>query len=806
MDDVNPRPQKRQRMDHLTESAESSDQLLPSSPLTSIPASSPPSSTLRPLPPQVLLLALPALLAHPPTHENYGLSLFLSLRAFRTCLELKALTPDVECRAWTGLAEVGLTAIESGYSTSGEHEWANGLEIEVEKAIGKGLLIAQKHPSLRPLRHQLTLLNAHFAFQSHNTKFARALLRRLIASFIPSDPPPIVYVAHLALITQLTSAPPPSTSSTSMPSTSPALGDSSASTPELQAALAAITTLSALAAQNRHPAIEQLACVLRVRVLIASGLWDLVGEALEVAERSLSLSFGDGDEGKPANEAQEGNKATESSAEALMRSYSITAQDVHESASPQSQSQSQPPSRETYLENAPAQAPPPKHNPPVPTLEADPLTLSLTAHILILGVVFYTHVGRVRSAEPRLAVLHTLMDGGALVGGANSDGIVEIPLPGQGSIPLRTTHPRTLFLLTFLVSAIAKRDPVGRRPKKRVFADCGVAQCREGRNAGGLSMSVPLWASLGDVEEIDQRSLRIEADLLCELVAVSIQRSDFDAAENHLATLIAHTRSHDFFPAYAARITLHHAHLAHAVGDTARAETCYRVAAHLDGAGPAGSTGGLAGGFTAAAARAGEALLRIGVTAARSPHPPPTVDGGNVPQLDAPTVALAKDALARCSANSSAPLPALAALISAAISRSHIIRSKSFLKHALALSGAAGDNHLRALILAVVGAQYVYTAPGHAMEVLAVCETLGAGMGASVKKAKEELECSVTEKSSGETKDATGNAPLRLWVGERFLELFKRAGKESRANKQRIFNTAYQSAVDRLATHRARPC
>lgn len=235
--------------------------------------------------------------------------------------------------------------------------------------------------------------------------------------------------------------------------------------------------------------------------------------------------------------------------------------------------------------------------------------------------------------------------------------------------------------------------------------------------------------------------------------------------------LIAHTRTHDFFPAYAARIALLHAHLAHALGDTEHAGTCYRVAAHLDGAGPVGSGVALGGGFIAAAARAGEALLRIGLLAIQSPPPSsvPPAEQANV-QLDASTTSLIKDALARCSSGASAPLPALGELISAALARSHIIRSKSLLKHALELLSAAADNYLRALVLAVVGAQYVYTAPAHAMEVLAVCETLGAGMGANPKKKAEEGSGGVVPPSAEtQTKDGVGNAPLRLWVGERFL-------------------------------------
>jgi len=90
---------------------------------------------------------------------------------------------------------------------------------------------------------------------------------------------------------------------------------------------------------------------------------------------------------------------------------------------------------------------------------------------------------------------------------------------------------------------------------------------------------------------------------------------------------------HDFFPTYAARISLLHAHLAHALGDTERAGTFYRVAAHLNGAGPVGS--GLSRG---GAARADEALLCIRLSTVQLP-PPSSVspaEQSNL-QLDAST-------------------------------------------------------------------------------------------------------------------------------------------------------------------------
>ncbi|KAL4068831.1 hypothetical protein V8B97DRAFT_1872534 [Scleroderma yunnanense] len=788
--DNNPRPQKRLRIDHqpdLTLSAEHYS-------LESTPSSSSilTTSSLRLLPPQLLLLALPALLAHPPTHVKYGLSLFLSVKALRQCLRLPALSPDVECHAWFAFAEVGLRAIESGFSTSGEHDWANGLEEEVEKAIGKGLLISQKNPSLRPLRHNLLLLNAHFSFRNDNTRFARAVLRRLISSFVSSDPPTIVYTAHLALITQLSTTS-PSPSHRKPPDTYPYSQSTSTSAPEFQAALIALTNLSALAAQNQHFEMLKLAAVLRVRILIAAEMWHRVGEAIDNAERLLDLVFEN--EGDVEGIQDRGHVKQEAS-ELLARSYSITAQDVHDSAA--SQSQSQAPSLTPGTSDASNYCFSGGHSAKPP--DTDPLGLALKVHTLMLGILYHTHSGRAQAAGPRLASLHSMMDSGALVGGVNSDGIVEIPIPPYPPITLRITHPRVMFLLTFLISAVAKRDPVGRRPKKKVFAESGVAQCREGRNEGDIDINVPLWASLRDVEDIDQRTLKIEADLLCELAAVSIQRYDFDAAENYLATVIAHARTHGFFEEYASRVTLHYAHLAHALGDTVRAETCYRVAANLDGAGPVGSSRSPTSGFVAAAARAGEALLRIGLVATRAgSNCDPDPDGPSY--IDASTVALAKDAIARCSSNTSAPLPALSELLSAALASSQIIRSKSLLKHALALSGGAGDNHLRALVLAFVGAQYVYTAPEHAMEVLAVCETLGAGMGAVAKKTTSNG--GNVETSGGESGDGIGNAPLRLWVGERFLELFNRAGKEKRVRKQEEFNALYRSAVDKARDRRS---
>lgn len=119
-DDTNPRPQKRQKID-LDQSSSPSPSL----------ASTLEISKLKPLPPSILLVTLPALVIHPPNHRYYAQSLCISLLALRKCLSLNSLTPDIECRAWTALAEVGMKIIGGGFSQSDQHPWAEGIEAEV---------------------------------------------------------------------------------------------------------------------------------------------------------------------------------------------------------------------------------------------------------------------------------------------------------------------------------------------------------------------------------------------------------------------------------------------------------------------------------------------------------------------------------------------------------------------------------------------------------------------------------------------------------------------------------------------------
>lgn len=280
-------------------------------------------------------------------------------------------------------------------------------------------------------------------------------------------------------------------------------------------------------------------------------------------------------------------------------------------------------------------------------------------------------------------------------------------------------------------------------------------------------VSVPFILSFYDIP--------IHSSTTNPIPQISAMRSEFDTAQNTLDTLIAHTRTHDLFPSYAARITLLQAQLAHALGRTEWALKCYQVAAFLASGGREGACQEERDEWVRVAARAGEVWVRIGVVRKRIMNMR-TPTKGDVEaddrarelerermETDAELESLRVLATAVC-----AECDALGGTLSsiACVLRACLVKDKEYLsakqhlRKALDLATKAKDNHLRALVLALGAVQYMCTAREQAGSMLGTCEQLAAGMGAGDKKEKGE------EK---EEKGEMGHVQLRLWVGERFL-------------------------------------
>ncbi len=56
----------------------------------------------------------------------------------------------------------------------------------------------------------------------------------------------------------------------------------------------------------------------------------------------------------------------------------------------------------------------------------------------------------------------------------DTDTRFKFPLAGERALYVQMTHPRALYLLAFLISSVSKRNPVGRKPKRKVFATEGL--------------------------------------------------------------------------------------------------------------------------------------------------------------------------------------------------------------------------------------------------------------------------------------------------------------------------------------------
>ncbi|KAJ3562231.1 hypothetical protein NP233_g9703 [Leucocoprinus birnbaumii] len=718
----NPRPTKRQKLDNEP----SAEQDVP------------PQLTLA-----NLLLGLPSLLLHPPTHTNHERSLALSYHALKKCTAMTSLDSAVECSAATGLAELGL---QIGLTSP-------GIESEIQKAITKGSLISQNLPSLQPYRHRLTQLSAQLSLESGNAKASQNTLKRALSTFTDDEPPHTVYTFHLSLIASISSQ-----STDEVTNTVKSLG--------------AISDLHDCATQRGDQAVIELASVLRLRALMRAGLWSDVGESLDAAESGLDM------EETLRSYSEEKGKAAEKEAQSS----------THTLPSPPSSTTK--PSRSLF-------------------------EYTLIVHTLILGIIYYTYVGDSSLANPRLKWLHELLDTHSHR--FPKSGIFEIPFTNLPPLHYQLTHPRVIYVLGFLVSSLAKRDLMGRKPKKKVFATEGILAVDKEMKK---ELAFPPWASINDVKNTDLRLKRLRADLMCELIGASIMRSEFDEAERTINETISYTRTHGIFSSYVARLTLHEAQLAHAINKPTRALQCYQIAAWLsrkrernprsppaytrsrssanntptkkskstkstplqlnnddtaaDSSTNDEDTDGEEDFWLNTAARAGELWLRIGLL--RQASPKEMSEEARDKELN--KLRKIGESVTKDCRGLGGTLEAIAEVLDSCLTK-EFVKAKTYLRRALNLSTASQDNHLRALVLSLIASHYLHTSTQHAEKMLETADSLAAGLGAQSKSSKSQGQGSPmkpgssvttsTNPSGSNEAQAVGNAHLRLWVGERFL-------------------------------------
>ncbi|KAF8729303.1 hypothetical protein RHS02_07868, partial [Rhizoctonia solani] len=708
-------------------------------------------------PTATVLLAIPMLVSYPPDHPLHVPGLRVSLKALRRCTGLtdhndsvkrvkgdgwvghgETMTPELEIRAWTALAEVGMMVLATRCSRWGEDdqsawEWTTGVEQDIDTALRKGLGLATSLPSLRSFKEPLTLLSARAATPKRALKILSTML-----SSNTTPPTKYTYEAYLALADLHLR--PASKSNSGQGRLNPNLG----------AGLHVLEQMRTRAQQAGDIAVAQLTMVAILRTRIVHGTDSGVSETMEKLEVSL-------------NQVEEtlGIAFPVQSDTATTESYNLQQPNSSPRQNP-TQNTPQTPKSSSTLQKSSEE-------------DSDDASIPahihhLRAHVLFLGVALYTHLGDAQSAAQRLGKVHNILDTGYLdfpdeacfcgrssgeVRGQNKDMptvdvlgatsqthlncpcassfLLPIPLASNDSLLIKSTHPRVVFELAFLISSIARRDVVGRKPRRLIFA-------MEGLRAGaevGVEVAFPVWATLEDVKETELRLAEIRADLMCELVAIATMRSEFDVAE----------------------------------------QAAIRTSS--------------AGSFIHTSSSAGLTGLRMGISA-RDKYIISASKSPSTPPPDSPAPKPDQKVLSACT-YSLAPLAHI--LTSPTLP---IVRAKQELKMALDLSSKSQDNYLRALAVAMSAAKYMHTAESHAGVMLGTVKALAAGMGAIENKKGESP--SKEAREDGKSKEVTkkgsfGNAVLGLWVGLRLYELHKRAGDAEQAKKQDLKNRRLVKAV-----------
>ncbi|KIY43932.1 hypothetical protein FISHEDRAFT_51821 [Fistulina hepatica ATCC 64428] len=715
------RPGKRHAAELTDDGDERSTKRQRTSATTTATARAPVDASPKPEDVPNMLLCMPAAFIKPPGHEERASSLCASLFAIRKCIALPDLAPDEECRAWTTLAELGLIIIKDGYCADGSiHKWAHGVLEEVEKAISKSLVISQKHPALRLYYPHASILSVRLAVLQGNMKFARNAFRKLLFSkalSYPHYPHHIVYSMHLEYIDSLTIHPAPGAVAPN-PGRSrltPGKHKAQASNiPDVRNTLNALQKLADLASSYGHSDIILLCDFIKLRLYARNGMWN--------------------------------------------ENVAIDAKQF------------------------PVQTTPTQDTKPVVPTFGNHFHAVYALHVLVLSITYHTYSSGAKDiVGERLERLHAILDSGVF---DESDAYPDRhPHWRAGTVqPLvvTLTHPKTILTLAYLVSSIAKHDPVGRNPKKKIFAEEGVrAVEREIRLMvlAGSGIAIFPWTSAPDATNTSLRLAKIKAELLCELASVAITRSEHKVAEDHIATLIAHTRSYKLFDWYAPRITLLHAHLAHSQAGLEFAIAAARttVGAPLKSSEREPWTALLAQDasdkWLSIAARAGLFGLSIGRLSPEAEQSRKAFEAG----LDRLRIEGAP--LVRECQGLGGKLAAVGRMLEACLS-TEVITSKQLLRQSLNYTTASQDNYLRGLVLAMCSNHYLLTAEDHARGMLESCANLAAGLGAQPRKRKD-----ADRKALGSQLHDLGNIPLRMWVGDRLLELYSRADERDKAAK-----------------------
>ncbi|TNY20145.1 hypothetical protein DMC30DRAFT_270149 [Rhodotorula diobovata] len=421
----------------------------------------------------------------------------------------------------------------------------------------------------------------------------------------------------------------------------------------------------------------------------------------------------------------------------------------------------------------------------------------------LVRCLYHAQVGDAKAAKETLKEAHRLLDAAPGADRSGEMDEVAVLVGGPGTHDTATLHFKvppqsTLYPFAFLASAAIHLDPQGKTPRAQLFGEEGVRIVEQRLNGREVSLPVP---SLSSITTTLHRSAALKSRLHLLLAALSTLRSDYPAAEAHLAHAVRVARAHadageaddddatetetesdlagTLAPVALAWALVRCARAAREGKDEREAQRALEAVLDATARGPRPTTA--QGAHMRRCAALSLLLLRLG-------NPGLAADGG-VTSTDALARLLTSSSSSALPAASSPSSPAaaaafpprtsaparLATALASALTVGSITASKTALSQALTLTNQMGATHARAGVLALLANVFLWTREGEAQKMLASALRLASSFGSAAPH---------------RTVDGVpvGHARLSLWLGERLAgrpPLSPRARRELPREPQR---------------------
>ncbi|RSH94344.1 hypothetical protein EHS25_004147 [Saitozyma podzolica] len=391
-------------------------------------------------------------------------------------------------------------------------------------------------------------------------------------------------------------------------------------------------------------------------------------------------------------------------------------------------------------------------------LSRDVWNVSCTAHYILLRCLWEARVGRDAVVKSLLKTAYDILDKAAVAGTFErfrADGGVVT------SLLVQSTPPNVLYILTFLVTVICRRDYMG--PSRSCK---NLAHSRAVREWADIARKDDMWDvtfhpahSAAEALAWQRQVQRLRADAMLEEMTARVYRCEVELVDELFGDIVRHMRENGLVPDLAPHLCLLYGHYAHILGYDAAASRYYLACKGLI---LPGSELGLV---------ASVSLLAVLGQLVGAPQ-------------DHETQAVVNDLASKCAASSSAALNAVGQLL-ACLTDGHLMTSKKKLSAAYDICHRSGNNILRALVFAFTTSTHLTGSEDRILKQLETGREIAAQMGGKDRE------------------DGVGLVALGLWFGVKLKRWYRMNKRDEELAAARLSVEAHGRRLHDLTQHGA---